>query len=148
MSGYVGTGASVGRREPVEKLYVRDQRTQPSHLIGAAAGLGLAAWGLGRSGIAGRALTRGVRAARAGNNGYAIEALQRAQAAQGVLRHATAPGERALRNIAAVDQAVNRVPAALRPEIAAAAGALLVGRSLPLRENTYHPVNINIRSHR
>lgn len=140
-------GLQAARTSNVGKLYVKDERTSIPHLAGFGIGAALLAGGIGRSGMVGRALSHGIRSATHMDNGFAVQALQRAQMAQGVLRRATAPGEHAMRQIRAVDQAVNRVPAAIRPEIAMAAGALLINRSTPLRSSTYHPVNIRIRSH-
>jgi len=141
-----GRGSGHGKKEHVEKLYVRDQQTSMTHLLGAAAGLGLGAWGFGRSRMVGAALGRGIKVAQGHQNPYAIQALQAAQSLQGVLARGTAPGERALRQIRAVDQAVSRVPSALRPEIALAAGTLLVGHSRPIRRESYHPVNVRVRT--
>lgn len=137
----------TGKKQVVGKsLYVRDRQTSMTGLATTGAGLALGAWGLGRSGMIGRALSMGVKQATRRQNPYALTALQTAQAAQGVLRHGTAPGERALRQIRAVDRAVSRVPSAIRPEIALAAGTLLVGHSRPIRRDTYHPVNIRVRT--
>lgn len=144
--GGAAAGGAAARRRPVRKLYVQDTKASPVRLLESAAGVGLAAWGLGRSPMVGRALGRGLKMARNSNNAYAVEALQRAQSAQGVLGRATAPGERALRSVRAVDQAINRVPRALRPDIALAAGTLLVGHAAPIRQRSYHPVRINIRT--
>jgi len=135
-----------GQKEHVKKLYVRDQQTSMTHLLGAGAGLALGAWGFGRSRMVGAALGRGIKVAQGHQNPYAIQALQAAQSLQGVLARGTAPGERALRQIRAVDQAVSRVPSALRPEIALAAGTLLVGHSRPIRRESYHPVNVRVRT--
>lgn len=134
-----------GHKQQVAKLYVRDRQTSPVHVLETGAGLAVGAWGLGRSRMLGAALARGVKAARAKDSQYAVEALQRAQAMQGVLARTTAPGERHLRSIQAVDNAVRRVPASLRPEVAAAAGMLLVAQGHPMRRDTFHPVNIRIR---
>lgn len=146
-----GAASTRGRKEKaskadVSKLYVRDQETSLPHLIGAGAGLALGAWGFGRSRMVGAALGRGIKMAQGHQNHTAVAALQQAQALQGILARGTAPGERALRQIRSVDQAVSRVPAALRPEIALAAGTLLVGHSRPIRRESYHPVNIRVRT--
>jgi len=129
-----------------KSLYVRDRQTSPVRAVETGAGLALGAWGLGRSRMLGAALARGVKQARTKDSQFALEALQRAQAAQGVLARGTAPGERHLRQIKAIDDAVRRVPSSIRPEVAAAAGMLLVAQGHPVRRTSYHPVNIRIRS--
>lgn len=134
------------RNQPFSKsLYARDRHTSPVRGAETLAGGALAAWGLGRSRMIGTALARGVKQARSTQNPYALEALQRAQAAQGVLARLTAPGERRLRQIQQVDQAVQRVPSSIRPEVAAAAGMLLVSHGHPVRRDSYTPVNIRLR---
>lgn len=132
-------------RSQVGKLYVRDRQVSVVHAAETGAGLAVGAWGLGHSKMLGRALARGVKQAESKQNGYAVEALQRAQAAQGLLARHTARGERQLRQIRAVDEAVQRVPAAIRPEVATAAGMLLVAQGHPVRRDTYHPVNLRVR---
>lgn len=136
-----------GRREPVSKLYVKDSKTSPMHVLGLGFGAAVGAWGFGRSGMLGAALGHGIKNATRSGNHNAFAALQSAQAAQGVLRRGTAPGEHAMRQIKSVDRLINRVPAAMRPEIALAAGTLLVGNNARnIRRDTYHPVNIRIRT--
>lgn len=93
----------------------------------------------------GRALARGVKQATHTGNANALTALQLAQASQGVLRRGTAPAERHIRQIQRLDQAINRVPAGLRPEIAAAAGILLAGHSQPMFRDRYRPVGMTGR---
>ena len=144
VGGGAYTGAAVvrGRRQEVGKaLYQREERFSPVRVVGTAAGLGLTAWGAGRSRMIGTALGRGVKLAEASGNHRAVQALQLAQAAQGVLARSTAPGERALRQIQAVDHAVRAVPAPIRPEVAAAAGVLLTAHSQPMRREHYKPVS-------
>lgn len=128
-----------------KSLYARDRGISPTHLVETGTGLAIGAWGLGRSRMLGAALGRGVKAANEHNNLRALEALQRAQAAQGALARGTARGERQLRQIRAVDDAVRRVPARLRPEVAAAAGMLLVAQGHPVRRDRYTPVTIRVR---
>lgn len=132
-----------GRRmpQPVSKvLYQRDQRVSPLRALELAAGIGLGAWGAGRSRMVGAALGHGLKAATSANNARAVEALRLAQAAQGALRRGTAPGERTLRQIQQVNRAVQAVPRPLRGEIGLAAGLLLAGNSMPLRHTTYKPL--------
>lgn len=126
-------------------LYARDRNVSAPRVLATGAGLGLTAWGVGRSAMVGRALGRGIKAAQGAQNQRAIDALQRAQALQGILAHGTAGGERRLRQIKAVDDAVRRVPASMRPEVAAAAGMLLVGQGHPVRRDRYTPVTIRVR---
>lgn len=133
--------AAQRRANMAKALYQHEQHLSPTRTALAAGGVGLAAWGLGRSGMVGRALGNGIRLARANESHRAVEALQLAQAAQGVLRRATAPGERALRQVQAVDRAVRAVPAPIRPEVATAAGLLLAGEAMPVRRERYKPVS-------
>ena len=144
MSGqlqYTSRNAAFGK-----SLYARDRQVSGTRVLATGAGLGLTAWGVGRSGMVGRALARGIRSAEGAQNAHAVEALQRAQAVQGVLARGTAGGERRLRQIRAVDEAVRRVPASVRPEVAAAAGILLVGQAHPVRRDRYTPVTIRVRA--
>ena len=141
----LGGHAARGKKQVVGKLYVKDHETSLTGLVGTGAGVALGAWGLGRSGMLGRALGHGINNAARGGNHNAFAVLQSAQAAQGVLRRGTAPGEHAMRQIRSIDRLIERVPAAIHPEIALAAGTLLVGNS-SIRRDTYHPVNIKIRT--
>jgi hypothetical protein len=126
-------------------LYQQERRTSPVRTLQTGAGLALAGWGLGHSGMLGAALARGVKAANQAGHDRALYALKTAQVAQGSLRRGTAPGERALRRIRAVDQAVRAVPAPLRPEIAAASGILLAARAQPMQNTSYRPVSTTYR---
>lgn len=135
-----------GHRQEVGKaLYARERRPSAVRVLETSAGLGLAAWGLGRSPMLGRALARGVKQAGRSGNANALSALQLAQASQGVLRRGTMPAERHIRQIQRLDQAINRVPASARPEIAAAAGILLTGHAHPVFRDNYRPVGMTGR---
>ena len=135
-------GARAARRREVGKalLYERDKNTSLLRAAGTTAGLGLAAWGLPRHKFLGPALARGVKAATKHESAAALEALQLAERAAGTLRGVTGQAERRLRTIAHVDAAINRVPRAIRPEVATAAGLILVGHSHPVRRERYTPV--------
>lgn len=139
-AGFIAGGA-FGADQLSKALYVHEQRVSPTRVLEAGAGLAIGAWGVGRSRMVGRALGHGLKAAGTRGNDRAVYALQAAQAAQGVLRRGTAPGERALRQIQQVDRAVSAVPASLRPEVATAAGLLLTGNAMPLRRERYTPVS-------
>jgi hypothetical protein len=139
--GLLGAHSARGQRVTASKaLYQRDSRVSLVRGAEFAVGAGLLASGAGRSRMIGTALGRGVRIAQKENNHLAVEALQRAQAAQGVLRRGVQPTERQVRQIQAVDQAVRRVPRHLRPAVAMGAGALLMGNATPIRTTTYRPV--------
>ena len=131
MSRY-GNQNSVGK-----SVYMREEHLSPLKVAELGAGAGLAAWGIGRSPMIGRALGHGMKRAMAGGNEKAIYALMTARGARGALRMGTAPGERALRQVKAVDAAINKVPVHLRPEIATAAGLLMAGHSLPATNRHY-----------
>ena len=142
--GGAAVGAKIMRAGPTEKVKkgLYQQETRPSMLNYTKLGVGsaLAAWGLGRSGMLGAALGRGVKMATARGNTNALDALRMAQATQGLLARSTAPGERGLRQIRSLNTAINRVPARLRPEIAAASGIYLMGSSHPLNRSHYRQV--------
>lgn len=142
-AGALAAGGSVrGRKKNIAKaLYQRDERLSLTRTAQLGAGLGLLAWGTGRSRMVGTALARGIKAAQGKDNAQVINALQLAQAAQGALARGTRPAERSLRQIQRVDAAVRAVPGAIRPEVAVAAGALLAGHSMPVRRTTYRPVS-------
>lgn len=139
--GLAGAGMARGQRVTTAKaLYQRDSRISLVRGAEFAVGAGLLASGAGRSRMIGTALGRGVRIAQSADNRRAIDALQMAQAAQGVLRRGVAPSERHLRQVQAVDRAVRAVPSSMRPNVAMAAGALLMGNATPIRSTTYRPV--------
>lgn len=96
----------------------------------------------------GAALGRGVKMATARGNNQALQALRMAQATQGILRRGTAPGERAVRQVRALNQAIERVPRAIRPEVASAAGILLVANAHPVNRTSYRPVSTNVQFRR
>ena len=143
-AGLAGSLANRGNTKGTKvakALYSQESRPSLLHYAGMGIGGGLAAWGLGRSGMLGSALGRGVKAATARGNTNALEALRMAQATQGLLARGTAPGERGVRQIRALNTAINRVPAAMRPEIAAASGIYLMGNSAPLNRTSYRQVS-------
>lgn len=125
-------------------LYSQESKPSLLRYAGMGIGGGLTAWGLGRSGMLGSALGRGVKAATARGNTNALEALRLAQATQGLLRRGTAPGERGIRQIRALNTAINRVPASIRPEIAAASGIYLMGSSHPVNRTSYRQVSTDV----
>lgn len=138
-----GKATARGKKEKVHKaLYVRERKPSLLRAAETGVGLGLAAWGLGRSGMVGRALARGVRFSQNRNDVSAVYALQLAQAAQGILRSGTAPAERNVRRIRAINQAINAVPRPIRPEVATAAGALLASHGHPIRRDSYRQVGV------
>ena len=141
LAGAGGGGLLMSRRK-VNKalLYERDKHTSLLHAAGATAGLGLAAWGVPRHKFLGPALAHGVKQATKHESQAALEALRLAETAANSLRDVTGRGERRLRTIQHLDQAINRVPRAIRPEVATAAGVLLVGHSRPVRRERYTPV--------
>jgi hypothetical protein len=126
-------------------LYAREQRLSPLRVLELGAGAGLAAWGLGRSPVVGHALARGLRLAAGKNNQDAMTALRYAMAAQGALRRGTAPAERSLRQVRRINEAINKVPSAVRPELAATAGLLLAGHAGPVNTTSYRPVSMPVR---
>ena len=138
-AGMVATGRRQDRHVG-KALYQRERRVSPLRAAEFGAGAALGAWGLGRSRMVGRALGRGIRMAEGKNNAQAVRAIQLAQAAQGALARGTAPGERRLRQVRQINAAVNRVPAGIRPEVAATVGALLAGNSMPIRQTHYRQV--------
>lgn len=140
-----GAGAVHGSRQNVGKsLYRKDEHVSILRAGTTAAGLGLAGWGLTRSPMVGRALASGIKQAQTHQNPYALEALRRATVAAGVVHRGTGIAERNLRQVRAVDQAVQRVPASIRADVAAAAGILLVSESHPIRRQRYEPVRVRI----
>lgn len=144
--GAGATGLMVAHRRPVAKaLYAQERRPSLLRYAELGIGAGVGAWGLGRSGMLGAALGRGVKMATRSGNTSALEALRMAQATQGVLRSATAPGERAVRQIKALNTAINAVPRHLRPEVAAAAGIYLTANSHPINRTHYRPVSTDFR---
>ena len=148
MGGAAGA-AVIGHRQKVEKgLYSRESRPSVLRATEFGVGAGIAAWGLGRSPMLGAALGRGVKMATARGNNQALQALRMAQATQGILRRGTAPGERAVRQVRALNQAIERVPRAIRPEVASAAGILLVANAHPVNRTSYRPVSTNVQFRR
>ena len=159
VSGAVGAavgGNVVGRKAEkrarksiVDKsLYSREDRPSLIRGLEMGAGLGVTAWGLGRSRMLGAALGRGVKAASGRGNTRAMYALQQAQILQGSLRHGTAPGERTVRRIRALNVAINAVPNAIRPEVAGVAGMMLVSNAHPVTRTQYRPVSTNLQFRR
>jgi hypothetical protein len=139
--GGLAVQQSARRRNVRKALYAREERVSPVRAVEMAAGLGLGAWGAGRSKMLGAALARGVKMANTRGADRALYALKTAQVAQGSLKRGTAPGERALRQIQAVDRAVSAVPRPLRGDVALAAGLLLAGNATPVRRQSYRPVS-------
>ena len=132
---------------PIRKsLYVRDRSSSKVRILESGVGLGLLGFGVGRSPMLGKALGIGLRQAKGADSRAATEALQLAQSAHGVLARGSARGERAVRQVKAVNQAIERVPTRLRPAVATTAGLLLIGNAHPIRRESYHPVNIRIRT--
>jgi hypothetical protein len=123
-------------------LYERDKQTSPIRLTGTLAGLGLAGWGAPRLRMLGPALARGVKAAEAHDSAAAAEALRRAEQAAGALRAGTGHAEARMRQLSYVDAAVNKVPRSIRPEVATAAGVILIAQSHPVRRTSYRPVTM------
>jgi hypothetical protein len=143
--GLIAGGALAGHKLNqdvyAKALYAREDRVSPLRAVELAAGIGLGAWGLGRSRMLGAALAHGVKMANARGADQALYALKTAQVAQGTLKRGTAPGELAMRRIQAVDAAVERVPGTLRGDVATAAGLLLAGNAHPISRERYTPVS-------
>lgn len=148
----VGTAATVGgallargghgRKESVGKaLYQREETLSPSRALGLGVGSVLAAYGIGHSKMVGRGIARGVKMAQRGEYHGVADALQRAQAARGSIRVGMAPGEAAVRRIHALNEAIELVPRAIRPEVALVAGTMLAARSMPVHRTNYRPVS-------
>lgn len=141
-TGMTGMAIAHGRREPVRKaLYQREERTSPTRALGFLAGGTLAAYGFGHSKMVGSAIARGVKMAQRGEYDGVAEAMQRANAARGSLRAGMAPGEAAIRRVKALNDAIERVPRAVRPEVALVAGTMLAGHATPVRRTHYRPVS-------
>lgn len=138
----VGGASARGRKQPVGKaLYAREDRVSPIRAVELAAGGTLVAYGLGHSGVVGRAIGRGIKIAQRNGNEEVAEALLRAQAARGSIRAGMAPGEAALRRIKAVDDAIRKVPRPLRAEAALVAGGIIGSHAMPVRRTHYTPVS-------
>jgi len=137
----LGADAAAHRHDVGKALFYQERRTSPVRTLETGAAIGIGAWGLGRSRMLGAALKRGVKASQRRDDAAAIRALQLAQSAQGVLRRGTAPGERAVRQVQAVNAAVLAVPAPLRGDVATAAGILLAGHAHPIRRTSYRQVS-------
>ena len=90
---------------------------------GTAAVLGAAL--LGRSGMVGRSLARGVRIADRRGNDAVLRSLQMAQGIQGSMRRGTAVNGARARQLAALSVQLRKVPEPIRADVSAAAGALL-----------------------
>lgn len=140
-----GAGAVGHRQAGVSKaLYQREQRISPLRATELAAGGVLAAYGLSHSGMVGRAIGRGIKMSSARNHQLAVDALVRAQAARGSIRVGMAPGEAALRRVASVNAAIERVPRYMRAEVAAAAGLLLTSNAMPVSRTHYRQVSMSV----
>ena len=85
----------------------------------------LAAALLGRSGMIGRSLARGVRIADRRGNDAVLRSLQMAQGIQGSMRRGTAVNGARARQLAALSVQLRKVPQPIRADVSAAAGALL-----------------------
>lgn len=139
-------GPASGHGSNVSKaLYRRDDKTSALRVGGAAAGLAVGAWGLGRSKMVGRALGIGSKFASFNGNPQAARALDLALATQGALRRGTAPAGTLGRRIQRVNAAVEAVPPSLRPTVAMTAGAVLFDQSTPVRRTTYTPATPRVR---
>lgn len=136
----LATRRSVDLERVGKSLYEGETKTSLPRAVGATTGTALLAWGVPRHRMLGPALARGVKAATRHESEAALEALRLAEQAAGTLRDVTARGERKLRTINRVNDAIDRVPRAIRPEVATAAGLLLVGHSHPVRQKRYTPV--------
>ena len=141
-AGTAGVKADRNRRKDgVSKgYYAREERVSPLRAGQYVAGAGIAAAGLSRSGMVGRALAHGVRQAELGGNKQAVTALQRAMAMRGQIRAGTAPSIAQMRKIKQIDNAINAVPRGMRAEVAAAAGLLMASNARPVRQTSYRPV--------
>jgi hypothetical protein len=127
-------------------LFRRSQTTSGTKVLEAGAGLGLVGYGVGRSPMIGRALASGIKDAQGKESQAAVEALQVAQSAYGVLGRGAIRGERAARQVKVVNQAIDRVPTAIRPAVAITAGMLLLGHAHPIRRTSYDPVRIRVNT--
>lgn len=119
--------------------YERRSRVNPVRATEFAAGAGLLAAGVGRSGIVGRSVARGAKHARANNSPRVAEALDRAASVSRSVSHGVV-SDQDLRQIKMVEQALRRVPEGVRGDVATIAGALLVANSIPVAQNEYRQI--------
>ena len=112
---------------------------------GTAAVLGAAL--LGRSGMIGRSLARGVRIADRRGNDAVLRSLQMAQGIQGSMRRGTAVNGARARQLAALSVQLRKVPQPIRADVSAAAGALLSTNINPVFRSAsgYRHVQFKIR---
>jgi hypothetical protein len=133
---------------PLEKaLFVQQRQHTGRRILTAGAGLGLVGFGLGRSPMLGRALGLGLKRATSKDARTTADAIRLAQSAYGALARGTARGERQMRQVRAVNAAVNKVPAAIRPAVATTTGMLLLGHARNQGRSGYSPVNLKINIH-
>lgn len=137
----VGVQVDRGRRAVSKASYEREGGTDHGQRAKQLAGLGIAAWGIGRSGMVGRSLSRGIKYSQGRNDASMVRVLELAQASRGVLARATQPAEDQMRRLRALNVALNLVPRPIRGDAATMAGAILASHAHPDRGISYHRVD-------
>lgn len=106
----------------------------------ALAGGALAAYGVSRMRLGGMASYGARLAGKHGGGKEADEALALARELRDSVRRQTGKGEKQLRKVAALDRAIERVPANLRPAVATSVGAVLVSNARPVHNERFRPL--------
>lgn len=143
----VATGAmhrhDRGRKVTAAKaMYgVQEAKTEPSRVLEAGVGGGLALYGLSRMKMVGSLARYGARIAeRNGASPKQVDRVLSAAAAVGRgTKATTGAGEKQLRRVKALNNAIEQVPLALRPAVATTAGIMLVQHARPVRQEHFTP---------
>jgi hypothetical protein len=123
----------------IVKLYERDRRVSPVRAVGLTAGVGALAWGAPRSRLVRNQLR--VQGARTDIGPNVKGVLNLAEGARSSLQHHGDAAIAAAHWPDALRDAIERVPASIRPEVATIAGAILVSHSRPVVQTRYRQVN-------
>lgn len=141
----LGTGLTAAHavRPKVSKSQVvygyQQRQLSPVRTTETAAGLALGAWGASRMKSLNQLAAYGMRMAEKNGGGAEAEkALEAARRLAEATRRQTGKGERALRQNARFNAAVEAVPPPLRPAVATTAGALLVAHAHPVHTERFH----------
>jgi hypothetical protein len=143
LAGAGGAAGAVHRRDVGKAMYgVQERKVEPSRVVEAAAGGALAAYGLSRLKMVGSLARYGARVAeRNGANSRQVERVMSAASAVGRgTKATTGAGEKQLRRIKVLNNAIEQVPLALRPAVATTAGIMLVQHARPVHQNRFTPM--------
>ena len=141
-AGAAGLLAARDAKQPMSKSDRRygyaESRTSPARAGELLAGLGVGAWGVSRSKSLGSLASFGVRLAEANGGGkLAARAMSLAHELGQQTRTVTGAGAAQARKLRVLSDAIDRVPAALRPAVATTAGIVLTSHARPVQRDRF-----------